>query len=525
MLKRFFNKHCKAISTDNSSPVAQSINCLTLQKWQQTHEDINSLSVAQSINCLTLQKWQQTYKDINSLIVQASAFDGSDSWMPFPIGMSWQYGQEANKSRIQFGNHDKLALFAFSPTTDMQRRPTGVNRRSICNTLEKHGFSRVNLKSPDYFKQLPSYKFVFSPEGNGVDCHRHYEALLAGCIPIIEDNPRVREKYAGCPVLYTTDYSEITAEYLEAKYSVMLTTEYDFSRLFLWFYDSYQQSQIKICGNHWIKQLLNIDYYRKFTASTDYFSFVQGSPMVWITIINSGYVDYTKNFLKSMLVHKCPFTLVVYCLDKESIDSLSTCANAVCIDASEFLLCNFNKSLTRWGEATYKQIVFAKLDAMRHALDLCKIHKIDYTGYIDMDIIVFKDPTPIICEAMLNNPTASVIHQCDSHNQTCNNPEACREMCSGVIAFRTATTPSTIFHYTQNDIHRHMGDQDYLIKRIDNAGLIRRSISKYVYLNGVFPNVKTDNPLVLPATAVLLHFNFMFGSDKQRNMKRKNMWY
>jgi hypothetical protein len=93
---------------------------------------------------------------------------------------------------------------------------------------------------------------VISPEGNGIDCHRHYEALLAGCIPIVEHNPLTEEKYRGCPVLYTHDYSEITPEYLDTKYEEMKNNVYDFSVLYLSYYPAELQSEIKRCGNYWM---------------------------------------------------------------------------------------------------------------------------------------------------------------------------------------------------------------------------------------------------------------------------------
>jgi hypothetical protein len=108
---------------------------------------------------------------------------------------------------------------------------------------------------------LPNYKFVISPEGNGIDCHRHYEALLAGCIPIIERNPLVEEKYKGCPVLYTDDYSEITEDYLLKVYEEMKSQTYDFSRLFLSFYTEEQQALIKQCGTYWIRRCTHRDFY------------------------------------------------------------------------------------------------------------------------------------------------------------------------------------------------------------------------------------------------------------------------
>ena len=471
---------------------------------------------------LTLRQWQQTHKDIYSLIVQSSCMDGSDSWTPFPIGMSWRYGQQADKSRIQFGSHDKTALCAFHPTTDARRRPTGRTRATIINTVAKNGFPHVHLESADYFLELPNYKFVFSPEGNGIDCHRHYEALLAGCIPVIEDNLQVRQKYAGCPVLYTTDYSECTSDYLDTVYATMLDTTYDFSRLFLWFYTKDEQTLIKRYGNRWIP-----NYYKTYTVSNDYFAFIRGTPIVWITIINKGYTDFTQNFLKSMSVHKCQFTLVVYCLDKESIDALSGYSNAVCFDASEFINGKYESEFTRWGMLSYKQIVFTKLDAIRHTIALCKNYGIQGVGYIDTDIIVLKNPTPIILNAM-TNPDVDIFHQCDeceNKEQFCTNKDRCPNMCSGVIVFRTATTPITIFEYTSTDVGQHMSDQDYLVKRIDTAGLRRLSISRHIFLNGVYPSLDNNDSLILPEEAALIHFNCMVGYQKKHNMARKGFWY
>jgi hypothetical protein len=108
---------------------------------------------------------------------------------------------------------------------------------------------------------LPNYKFIISPEGNGIDCHRHYESLIAGCIPVIEYNPLIETKYKGCPVLYTRDYREINQEYLNIKYNEMIDQTYDFSKLFLSYYTEEQIKVIKNCGNYWTKKLANKIWY------------------------------------------------------------------------------------------------------------------------------------------------------------------------------------------------------------------------------------------------------------------------
>jgi hypothetical protein len=100
-----------------------------------------------------------------------------------------------------------------------------------------------------------------SPEGNGIDCHRHYEALMAGCIPIIERNPLVEAKYAGCPVLWTDDYSEITPPYLELMYAEMIDKVYDFSHLHMGFYDFATRCHLKECGNFWMLRTVGKVWY------------------------------------------------------------------------------------------------------------------------------------------------------------------------------------------------------------------------------------------------------------------------
>jgi hypothetical protein len=154
-----------------------------------------------------------------------------------------------------------MILFAINQFTDRNRRPTGINRNIIVNILESNGIQNRKLSPVEFYKALPSYKFVISPEGNGIDCHRHYEALIAGCIPIIERNPLIEEKYRGCPILWTTDYSEINSSYLERKYEEMKCEIYDFSRLFLSFYSPETQSEIKQCGNYWMIKHLNMRFY------------------------------------------------------------------------------------------------------------------------------------------------------------------------------------------------------------------------------------------------------------------------
>lgn len=208
----------------------------------------------------TLREWQQRRKDPSEWIVQASAIDGSDSWQPWPIGMGYEYLNYRDYANAnQTGSHTQTVLCCFSATTDQKRRPTGLNRKTIERTLHRHGiYNSPFFRNETYWNALLNHKFIISPEGNGIDCHRHYEALMAGCIPIVEDNPLTREKYKGCPVVYTKTYKEITHALLEKLYTDMLDQTYDFSCVFLSSYTKEHQAQIQAQRIFWIQKLVGL---------------------------------------------------------------------------------------------------------------------------------------------------------------------------------------------------------------------------------------------------------------------------
>lgn len=60
-------------------------------------------------------------------------------------------------------------------------------------------------------------KYVLSPPGNGIDCHRIYEAIYLDAIPILEST-QLDHFYRHWPVIIVDAWSEITEEYLNSNY-------------------------------------------------------------------------------------------------------------------------------------------------------------------------------------------------------------------------------------------------------------------------------------------------------------------
>ena len=61
-------------------------------------------------------------------------------------------------------------------------------------------------------KQI-DYAFVMCPHGGGLDCHRNWEALCLGCIPIVKTSP-IDHLYNDLPVLIVKEWDEISQELL-----------------------------------------------------------------------------------------------------------------------------------------------------------------------------------------------------------------------------------------------------------------------------------------------------------------------
>jgi hypothetical protein len=87
----------------------------------------------------------------------------------------------------------------------------------------KDAFQKIN-KELIYYEENPvprlitwnkqkDYAFVICPHGGGLDCHRNWEALCLGCIPIVKTSP-IDNLYNDLPVLIIKDWQVITNELL-----------------------------------------------------------------------------------------------------------------------------------------------------------------------------------------------------------------------------------------------------------------------------------------------------------------------
>ena len=72
--------------------------------------------------------------------------------------------------------------------------------------------------------------FVLCPRGNGYDCHRTWEALLMGAIPIVKSSS-MDPLFKNLPVLIVNDFKELDDEFLQKKYEEIRSKPFDKRKL------------------------------------------------------------------------------------------------------------------------------------------------------------------------------------------------------------------------------------------------------------------------------------------------------
>lgn len=121
-----------------------------------------------------------------------------------------------------------LLYMNFELNTNREKRTQCLNWFIDLPWVEKEGFIKEQaLPLHEFYSKIAKTKYILSPEGTGIDCHRVYEAIYLNAIPILKTNA-MDNYYKHLPVIIVEDWSEITYEYLNNNY------ETQFNKLMEW---------------------------------------------------------------------------------------------------------------------------------------------------------------------------------------------------------------------------------------------------------------------------------------------------
>jgi hypothetical protein len=112
-------------------------------------------------------------------------------FFPIPIGLAnrrWP-GGNLNKLTYAFEKHRKpwlnrttLLYVNFNLGTNKAQRQAALSQAKLIKDVQ---IITKSVSFETYLEQVGNAKFVLSPPGNGIDCHRTWEALMLGAAPVV----------------------------------------------------------------------------------------------------------------------------------------------------------------------------------------------------------------------------------------------------------------------------------------------------------------------------------------------------
>jgi hypothetical protein len=96
---------------------------------------------------------------------------------------------------------------------------THYNRSNVLGKLINKDLAAVSTQKPyrDYFSDLKQFLFIASPRGNGIDCHRTWDALYAGSIPVVEKHI-IYDSFNQYPIIQIDSWDSLSYDSFLKKY-------------------------------------------------------------------------------------------------------------------------------------------------------------------------------------------------------------------------------------------------------------------------------------------------------------------
>jgi hypothetical protein len=188
--------------------------------------------------------------------IQNTQMENNDKIVQMPIGMDFHTISEGKGHVWQLPNEKRRPVDQELILQDiinqsnntipfLNREPKIYVNFTVCNDRFKQRQDSLNKINKDLlilnqtftprtanWNLMTKYAFVLSPAGVGLDCHRTWEALCLGCIPIV-NAPKFGKLFEDLPVLMVTDWSEVTDELLQKTLATFSERTFNYDKLSL----------------------------------------------------------------------------------------------------------------------------------------------------------------------------------------------------------------------------------------------------------------------------------------------------
>lgn len=189
---------------------------------------------------------------IKKWFAEYSNYDHPDL-IPIPIGLSphkdsdkggWDvewFTQDATIEKLRNNPKDTRTIYCTWNYINNPPKRTGILKILRDNNI-KYIWDRFGAEEgeghyknwKDYCDTSSRYKFSISPEGNGFDSHRTWDALYMGCFPIVLKHPTFKCA-SNLPLIQINNWNELTYDLLDS----YLDKEYNMEQLNMSYWTKY----------------------------------------------------------------------------------------------------------------------------------------------------------------------------------------------------------------------------------------------------------------------------------------------
>jgi len=149
---------------------------------------------------------------------------------PVPIGIAnkqWPHGNIDNFLHVikQRNPKENLVYKNFDIGTN-----TGIRNRVNYITNQNGFFMDSHHSHTDYLQRVSKSLFIISPQGNGIDCHRIWESLYLGTVPIVEKSSAFRN-FTNLPILFIDKWEDVTPDFVKAQIPNFYNHKFDLTKI------------------------------------------------------------------------------------------------------------------------------------------------------------------------------------------------------------------------------------------------------------------------------------------------------
>ena len=163
----------------------------------------------------------------------------SEKVIPLPIGF------ENKRWEATFGPKTKWLIEARNKKYDPVKtaylncnKNTSLAERQLCydsaSQMKFISIDEPNLSYVEYLERIKQHKFVLSPRGNGLDCHRTWEILMMRRVPVIKREGSMERLYKNMPVLFVDNWSDLNSINLDEVYDKFSFDNQDYLTVDYW---------------------------------------------------------------------------------------------------------------------------------------------------------------------------------------------------------------------------------------------------------------------------------------------------